>query len=62
MQKVVPDSSVIVKWLNQTDEKYLEQSDKVLLDATQGKSALIAPELVKYEVGNTLLKSKAIYI
>lgn len=58
MQKIVPDSSVIVKWLNQTDEKYLEQSDQVLLDATNGKSVLIAPELAKYEVGNTLLKSK----
>ena len=55
---LVVDSSVMVKWLNFTDEKNLEQADKVLADALQGKVKLIAPELAKYEVGNVLLLKK----
>lgn len=54
-KKIVIDSSVIVKWLNSQNEKYLKQTDKLLLDCEQGKVALIAPELAKYEVGNALL-------
>jgi len=54
-KKVVVDSSVIVKWLNSQNEKYLTQTDKLLLDCEKGKVTLIAPELAKYEVGNALL-------
>ena len=60
MTRLVVDSSVIVKWLNITDEKNLEQADKVLADALEGKVKLIAPELSKYEVGNVLLLKKKI--
>ena len=55
---LVVDSSVMVKWLNFTDEKNLEQADKILADALGGKVKLIAPELSKYEVGNVLLLKK----
>lgn len=58
VKKVVVDSSVIVKWLNVTDEKDLEKSDKLLTDALEGKVELLAPELSKYEVGNVLLLGK----
>ncbi|MBI2086174.1 type II toxin-antitoxin system VapC family toxin [Candidatus Daviesbacteria bacterium] len=57
-KKIVVDSSVIVKWLNATDEKDLEKADKLLADALEGKIELLAPELAKYEVGNVLLLGK----
>lgn len=55
MNILVVDSSVIVKWLNQTKEQNLEQADKILQDARRGEIELIAPELAKYEVGNVLI-------
>ncbi|MDP3733483.1 MAG: type II toxin-antitoxin system VapC family toxin [Candidatus Daviesbacteria bacterium] len=57
-QKTVVDSSVIVKWLNTDNEQYLEQADKILKEARDGKVEIIAPELSKYEVGNVLLFGK----
>ena len=56
--KLILDSSVIIKLLNSTDEENLEEADKILADALEGKVALIAPELANYEVGNVLLLSK----
>jgi predicted nucleic acid-binding protein len=55
---VVVDTSVIIKWLNQDNEDYIEQADKVLKDAELNKIIIIAPELAKYEVGNVLLMGK----
>lgn len=54
----VVDSSVIVKWLNTQDEESVENADKILQDATDGKIKLISPELAKYEIGNVLLLKK----
>lgn len=56
--KIVVDSSVIVKWLNTTDEENVESATNLLSDALDRKVELIVPELAKYEVGNVLLKSK----
>ena len=58
MKTLVVDSSVIVKWLNQTKEQNLEQADKILSEAREGKIQLIAPELAKYEVGNVLITKR----
>lgn len=58
MQKVVVDSSIILKWLNQKDELYLDQAEAVLQDAREGEIQLLAPELAKYEIGNVLLIRK----
>lgn len=58
MKKLVIDSSVIVKWLNQNNEQRLEQADRILIDVQNSKTELIAPELAKYEVGNALLIKK----
>lgn len=58
MKSSVIDSSVIVKWVNQIDEKFLDRADKLLRDAQAGSVALFAPELSKYEIGNALLKKK----
>ncbi|MEK7188723.1 MAG: type II toxin-antitoxin system VapC family toxin [Patescibacteria group bacterium] len=56
MVKIVPDSSVVVKWVNQQNELNLDQADKLLSDVQAGKVELIVPELAKYELGNALLK------
>ncbi len=55
MQRLIIDSSVIVKWLNQTNEQSLEQADEILSQAREDKVELFAPELAKYEIGNVLI-------
>jgi len=56
--KVVIDTSVLVKWLNKTDENDIEKADQIMQLACEGKTELITPELAKYELGNVLLKGK----
>lgn len=56
--KIVCDSSVIVKWLTAQNERRLKQANKILTDAQKGNIEIFAPELAKYEVGNTLLTGK----
>lgn len=55
---MVVDTSVIVKWLNQDNEGYIDQADKILRDVEHDKIVIIAPELAKYEVGSVLLHGK----
>lgn len=55
---MVVDTSVIIKWLSNDNEPYIEQADKILKDAQLDKFIIIAPELAKYEVGNVLTKGK----
>lgn len=43
MKKIIVDSSVIVKWLHQEDEKYLDQTDKIIKDVEDGNVILLAP-------------------
>lgn len=57
-KKFIVDSSIIVKWLNTTDEEYIEKANKILDDALGGLIELLAPELSRYEVGNVILKGK----
>ena len=56
--KVVIDTSVLTKWLNQTDENNIDKTDQILQSALNGEIELLAPELAKYELGNVLLKKK----
>lgn len=56
--KLIVDSSVIVKWLNTTDEENIEAANNLLADALGGKVELFTPELARYEIGNVLLKRK----
>lgn len=58
MKKIVIDTTVIVKWLNQNNELNVEQADKVLGDVYAGKISLFAPELAKDEIGKVLLLGK----
>lgn len=56
--KVVIDTSIIVKWLNQNNEKNIDKADKIMEDALKGEIELLAPELARYELVNVLLKGK----
>lgn len=58
IQKIVVDSSVIVKWLNRDNENYLDQADKILKNCQNNKITLYTPELAKYEVGNAILSKQ----
>ncbi len=58
MNTLVIDTSVFVKWLNQDKEQNLENADKILQEVKTGETEIIVPELVKYELGNVLLKGK----
>lgn len=57
-ERLVIDSSVVVKWLNREGEEHLAQANKLLLDLSSGSKTADCPELVKYEVGNALLLGK----
>ena len=56
--KMVVDSSVAVKWLSAEGEQYVEQADLVLEHAGKEELELIAPEFIKYEIGNALRYKK----
>lgn len=58
VKRFVVDSSVIVKWLNTTNEEFIEIANSLLSDALHNTIELLAPELSKYEIGNVLLKRK----
>lgn len=59
-QPLVVDSSVIVKWVNTQNEKYVEQANNVLDDARAENVELFTSEIAKYEVGNALLIKKGL--
>lgn len=58
MNTLVIDTSVFIKWLNQDNEKDIDKADQILQEVRAGKTELIVPELIKYEIGNVLLKGK----
>lgn len=57
---LIVDTSVALKWLNQDNEQNIDHADKILEDARDGKVEILAPELLKYEIGNALLYGKKI--
>jgi len=58
----VLDSSVIIKWLNRIDEENLTYSDRLLDHLEKRKITVVTPVLVKFEIGNALLKGKKLLI
>lgn len=61
-QKLIIDSSVIVKWLNEENEDHINEADQILKDCQNGEITLYTPEISKYEVANALLKGKKLTI
>ncbi len=59
---VVLDTSVVVKWLNRINEERLEQAHALLDRLEAGAVDALAPDIVKYEVGNALLKGKQLTV
>ena len=60
MKLLIVDTSVALKWLNQDNEQNIDIADKILKDARDGKVEILAPELLKYEIGYALLYGKKI--
>lgn len=56
MKKYVLDSSILVKWFS--EEEGSEEADKFLESLERKEIQIFLPELVKYELGNALLKGK----
>ena len=49
----VVDASIVLQWLLETPS---ETTRTVLEDHVEGRDALVAPELLRYEVGNVLAR------
>lgn len=62
MGTFVVDTSVIVKWYNQTNEFRTEQAHQILLDLKAEKVAIIVPDIAALELLNVLVKSKFLSI
>jgi len=58
MKKLVLDTSVLLKWFVMEDDWRLAR--EILSDYQKGKVKIYLPELVKYELGNALLKGKGL--
>lgn len=55
MKPIVVDTSVVFKWYRQTDdEEHVAQALALLNDHLDGVTALSAPDLLIYELGNLL--------
>ncbi len=60
MTFLVIDTSVAIKWLNRDNEENIDKANRILENVRDGQIELLAPELLKYEVGNALLLGKKI--
>ena len=56
--KLVIDTSVIVKWFVTDDELYTKEAEQILKDAVANKIVLYTPSLARYELGNSIVKRK----
>lgn len=56
MDKIVLDTSVIVKWFSNEEDK--ELANRLLLKLQNSSISVYCPELVKYEFGNSLINKK----
>lgn len=55
---VVIDTSVILKWFSQHDEKHCEQAEILLQRGCNEEVSLCTPDISRYEVGNVLIVGK----
>jgi predicted nucleic acid-binding protein len=56
---IVPDASVILKWVLKTDEDHLEKALALLSSWVAGETEIVLPSLWVYEVGNTVGRKNA---
>lgn len=57
MSQVVPDASVILKWvLPETGEQYYAQAEALRQSYLDNEVTLIVPSLWRFEIGNTLAR------
>ena len=62
METFVVDTSVIVKWYNQTNESRTEQAHQILLDLKMERISITVPDIAALELLNVLVKSKSLSI
>jgi predicted nucleic acid-binding protein len=58
-QIVIPDASVILKWVLKTDEDYVEKALTLLSSWVAGETEIVVPSLWVYEVGNIVGRKNA---
>jgi predicted nucleic acid-binding protein len=56
---VVPDASVILKWVLKMDEDHVEKALALLSSWVAGETAIVLPSLWVYEVGNIVGRKNA---
>lgn len=62
MEAFVVDTSVIVKWYNETNESRTEQAHQIILDLKAERINIIIPDIAALELLNVLVKSKSLSI
>lgn len=60
MRTYVIDTSVVVKWYNENDEKYVIQARQILQDLRYNKISIIVSDLLSIELTNVFLKGKSL--
>jgi len=58
-QIVIPDASVILKWVLKTDEDHVEKALALLSSWVAGETEIVVPSLWVYEVGNIVGRKNA---
>src|SRR4030042_6791664 len=60
MRRCVVDSSVLVKWFNQENERFLGQAAQIFQDLNSDKIKIATPEFSILEVANVLIFGKKV--
>src|SRR6059036_1467041 len=54
-QKIVVDTSVLIKWIKTKDEELVNEARRLLTDVERRSLEVHVPALLLYEIGNILL-------
>lgn len=58
MITLILDTSVIIKFLNHDNERDIDKAHAILENIKTGEVRVLVPELIKYEIGNVLIKKQ----
>ncbi len=61
MKIIVPDASVLLKWVLRDDESHREKALAILSGWLDGKHEIILPSLWFYEVGNIITRREPVH-